>query len=701
MQPRKLFLTLLVIGLLSMLVSGVALAEDGDVHLPLLSSGGGPQPIAAAGSGTVTVNLLSSVNAGLGGGNVYYYDGGWQLLGTTGSDGSVSGTVPKTTDIEIRYAGGKYKWQGIDPSGNPTLTINTVEVTVKLETCDGTPLTGDALYYFGGFTSIGPTPATVELLPHSGIGPGQGNYDFRVNYDGRTSPIHTQDISVDPVVVFKTTKVSLSGSDVYWYNNGWKPFVSPKEVIGGTSNKYGNTAWADFKFDGMNSPTVTLDIDGCSLTGGMLTLVDEAGSPLANYPAAYPDETRNLKYKYRCGGSWAPWTSFQTDANGQTFYSIDCSTVGGGGKKWDNKITMVLNQTSTEQDVTVNSMFQAAKVNANLKTCNPETPLAGGTVAQGGGFWYTHGTTGAGGTVSFYAFPGNNVKVRMNFNYGSVTQNAVPVTFPTTDIDFVTTTVNFFYGGTIKIKVGGWPVITTPIELLPGNYGFKFNGTLYYVDVSGCELSKGLLTVVDENGNGVPGASFRYACGGSWVGSGGDTDANGWYFGDVPACMTKIRASVGNSGQEKVKSDLEASNYTFTTEVLRVNLKDHAGNLINDQTGTLDQGGGTWIGLGNFNASGFVDVQTFPVASAKYRASYNCTSETKDGIPVVAGAGIQEVDFQTGQVISACGHTQYVGCGWSAFTSGMEQMPGTREFHYPVEVATINAGAVTNLSCPQ
>lgn len=169
---------------------------------------------ALAGAGTVTVNLLDSSNNGLAGGNVYYYNSGWQLLGTTDGSGTASGPVPKTTDIEIRYAGGRYKWVLVDPATNPTLTINTVQVTVKLQKCDGTPLVGTAKYYFNGFTSIGSTPATIELLPYSGLGPGQGNYDFRVEYNGRTSVIQTQDISVDPMVVFTTTKVSLFGSDV-------------------------------------------------------------------------------------------------------------------------------------------------------------------------------------------------------------------------------------------------------------------------------------------------------------------------------------------------------------------------------------------------------------------------------------------------------------------------------------------------------
>ncbi|MCB9291577.1 MAG: thrombospondin type 3 repeat-containing protein [Lewinellaceae bacterium] len=502
--------------------------------------------------GTVTVQLLASDNTtGLDGGNVYYYDGGWQLLGATGDNGPgiVTGNVPHTTDIEIRYIGGRYKWTSVDPGANPTLTINTVAVTVKLETCDGDPLVGEAQYYFGGFTSIGNTPASIELLPYSGLGQGQGNYDFRMEYDGRTSPIHTQDISVNPVVVFTTTRVSLSGPDVLWYNGGWQPFTSPKEVIGGTSNKYGNTAWADFKFDGSGSPTVRLDIDGCSLSGGTLALVDENGAPLANYPADYPGETRNLRYRYRCGGSWAPWTAFQTDANGLMFYNIDCSTVGNGDGNWDGKITMTLNQTALEQDVSVNSTFQASRVNVNLETCEPVKPLDGGGVDQGGGYWYTHGTTDANGTVSFYAFPGNNVKVRMNYNYKSVTQDAVAVTFPTTEIDFVTTTVNFAYNGTIEIQAGGWPVITTPIELLPGAYGFRFDGNLVHVDVSGCSCDAAQADA-DQDGIGD-------ACDPCPNDADNDADGDG-FCGDADNCPNNTNPGQADSDQDGIGDACDA-----------------------------------------------------------------------------------------------------------------------------------------------
>lgn len=655
---------------------------------------------AVAASGTVTVNLLDHNNGGLSGGVVQYYQGGWQNLGTTNASGAVSGTVPITTDIRINYAGGTFKWVNVDPSTNPTKTINTVEVTVKLQTCGGTPLVGNAQYYAGGPTSIGPTPATIELLPYSALGPGTGNYDFKVTYNGRTSPIKTQDIAVDPVVVFTTTKVSLLGSNVLYYNGGWQPLASPTELMGGTSNKYVDTSWVDVKFDGPSSPTVRLDVNGCVLSGAMLTMVDEIGNPLANYPANYPSETRNLKVKYRCGGSWGPETSFKTDANGRFFVNIGCGN-------WDKKLTVTLNQTTKEQDVTVSSVFQAAKVKANLKSCTgPITATPGGSVEQGGGYWYTQGATGPSGTVTFYTFPGS-IKVRMGYNHHSQTLYPTIVA-GTNEIDFQTTKVTLAYPGDVKSNMGGsWWMFDKPsMDLLPGSYNFWFqNGSGWYgpvtISVSGCTVDNSyvLLRVRDENGGGVAGGKATPAYGGTWGATlPGATDASGYLFAPIPPGYTKIKMVVNQGSEEQTTAQLTASNYIWTTQILRIWLKNHSGSAITDGAATLRQGGGSWYSWGNLNGSGYRDIQLFPGSSYKFEMTYNFTNEEKTGIVVTAGAGIQNFDFQTGQVIGPC-ITQYSTGAWRTFTSGMELMPGTYTFRYPSQSGTVTAGGVTNLTC--
>lgn len=645
---------------------------------------------AMAGIGTVTVQLLASDGiTGVPGATVKYYKGGEQTLGVTDANGVFSQLITDiagtTTFYLLPANGGRRIWLSVDPATNPTLTAQMTAVTIDLKTCAGAPLTGEALYYRNGWTSLGNTPVTVDLLPFTGLGPGQGSYDFRMNYDGRTSQTLRQDISADATVDFTTTKVDFAfGGPIQYYNSGWQTFVGPKEMIGGTQNYSPfNVGRAEFRF---GSPVVLqqyIDITGCSVGGALIRLVDENNAPLANF---------NGTYKSRCGGSWTyNNVPFTTDANGFALLNTGCTS-----NNWDGKITITVNQTSKEQVVATNSVYQLAKVNVNLKDCD-DNPLDGGVVAQGGGTWVTHGTTDASGTVSFYAFPGNNVKVRMNYHYGSLTINSTAVVLPTTEIDYVTTTVNLA-PGPVKVGSSGWPTIPMPYEMLPGTYNFRLNGNqINGVVISGCDFGKTLLRVKNELGGPVAGVTFVPACGGSWQPQvAGSTDANGYLFADMPGCMTKVKANVSGSGQELTKAQLIASNYTWTTEVLRMNFKDHAGNFITDGLGTIQSGGG-WPTIGSFNASGYFEINSFP-ATTGFRATYNNTTEQKN-FTIVAGPGVQEELFQTGQVIGAC-ITQYAAGGWSTFTSGMELMPGTRTFRYPSQSGTVTAGAITYLACP-
>ena len=440
---------------------------------------------------------------------------------------------------------------------------------------------------------------------------------------------------------------------------------------------------------------------GAQATEFTLTLVDEANSPLAYYPP--PGDARNLQARYRNGGSWAPWQSFTTDGAGEFTVVIDPAHT-----KWDGKVTVRLHQTSLEQPVTNAgpNLFEAAKVNVNLKSCTgPIADVPGGSVAQGGGYWWTHGTTGATGTVTFYTFPGT-IKVRMQYNHGSQTEDSVPIIAGTNEVDFQTTKVTLNYGDDIRSNKGGsWWMFSKPsMDLLPGdeNIWFKNNGKWgdpVLVAVSGCEMNKAMLRVLDEDGNGMAGGKGAPAIGGSWQPAiAGETDASGLLFVDYDPAWTKIKMTVNQGSQEQTAAQLTASNYTWTTQILRIWLLDHAGSVITDEQAVLSQGGGTWVTWGNLNASGYRDVQLFP-GSYRFRMTYNHTSETKDGVPVVAGPGYDDFYFQTGQVFGSC-ITEYTGAGWSTFTNGMELMPGTYTFRYPSQSGTVVAGGTTNLTCP-
>lgn len=561
-------------------------------------------------------------------------------------------------------------------------------LTLRLETCDGNPLDGGHVrwghgtnfgttHFIGGNTgSSGAGETSAEMFP--------GIYSFEMGYNSTTDTKISHNFPTDgATLVFKTSKVTLNYDNTISYGGPTgtsKWFTKPSmELMPGGTYK--------FKFTGGSLLDIT--IPDCSFDAALIRLVDENNAPLANL-----DLGNMLTYKSRCGGNWTySGVPFQTDANGCALLNNSCAA-----NNWDGKITVSVNKTSKEQVVATNSTYQVAPVNVTLKTCEG-LPLAGGTVHQGSGSWTPRGTTDASGKISFYAFPGTTVVARMTYNYGSLTQNNVPVVLPVTDIDFVTTKVTL-YGNNIQIQTGGWPAFTSPMELLTGTtYNFRFNGIMVYdVNITGCEMNKGLLQVKNEKDGSVAGATFVPACGGSWqpqiVGS---TDDSGYLFADIPECMTKIKATVGSSSQELSKAQLISSNYTWTTEVLRINFKDHDGNFITDCLGTIKSGGG-WPIIGNFNSSGYFEVNSFP-ATTGFRVTYNNTSETKN-FTVIGGAGVQVREFQTGQVNGPC-ITQYSAGGWSTFTDGIELMPGDYTFRYPSQIATVTAGNITNLICPE
>lgn len=225
----------------------------------------------------VTVILTDSQGSGLAGGEVYYYQSGWQALDITDENGIAAGEVPKSpADIELRYAGGKYKWTNVNTTANPTLELSTVAVTVELRDSSGAPLLGEALYYWSGWKSLGQTPATVELLPYSGLsGSMQGGYDFQTKFGARTSATLRQDVAVSTVVTLVTTLITATESPAYYYNDGgWRLFASPMEVMGGDGK------FVDFKFGGTGGgyPTYRFFFSGF---GGELTVSPSPDHALA------------------------------------------------------------------------------------------------------------------------------------------------------------------------------------------------------------------------------------------------------------------------------------------------------------------------------------------------------------------------------------------------------------------------------------
>ena len=645
---------------------------------------------AIAGTGTVTVKLHASDGfTGVANATVKYYKSGQQTLGTTDANGEWSGVISdianSTTFYVYPQSGGAKIWLNIDPATNPTLTVQMVAVTIDLKDCDGNALAGEAQYYKSGWQTIGNTPATIDLLPYTGLGPGQGNYDFKVKYNGRTSATNRQDISVDQTVDFTTTRVDFSYSGpIQYYNGGWQTVTGPIELIGGTQNYGGNpVSKAEFRFGNPVVYQAWFDITGCNVGGALIQLVDETGSPVANGDVG---GINNLSYRSRCGGSWTyNYVSFTTDANGFAILNTSCTN-----NNWDGKITVRVNATSKEQVVATNSVYQLSRVNVNLNTCNPSAPLAGGVVKYQVGGWPTIGTTDASGNVNFLAFDGNNVGVRMSYNVkGTEQRSGIPVSFPVTNIDFTTTTVTFNYPGTIQINAGGWPVITTPIELLPGDYIFRFDGNQTgTIAISGCEFEKSFVVfkLLDSNGNGLAGGVAKYSSGG-WQ-TIGTTPSNGTITALLDGSLgnTKFRVEYGGHACEKWQD--VSVNPTVVFNTVSVTMKLLKSDNVTELAGTSKYSGGGWQQFGTGTTT--TTMELLP-KNIKFRVEYGGHACEKWQDVSVNSTVVFNTVLVTMKLLKSdnmtelAGTSKYSGGGWQQFGTGtttttMELLPKNIKF---------------------
>jgi hypothetical protein len=514
-----------------------------------------------------------------------------------------------------------------------------------------------------------------------------------MTWAGQTEQRSNVDITGTNPLTYNTTTVALQyPGTIQYYAGGWKTFTSPMELL-----PYNYT----FKF---GSYQTQFNVTGCNLTKSViiLNLKDHANKGLAGGTA-----------RGGYGSNYGTWfVPGSTDANGRLFVYQDGFATTMSYEMRYNNTTQV-----KTQDVSSNAVFDfnTRLLTLRMETCGG-TPLDGGNPRGGNGstyttWWFPGGLTGtsAPGESAAEFFPGT---YSFEMQYKATADQKVSVTIPNADflLKWQTTNVTLGYSG--DISYGGGTGDSTyfnkpSMELLPGTYKFNFRpDNRVDLTLSGCSFNKSYvaLKVLDENGNGVPGGKATPAYGGSWGATlAGATDANGKLFTEIPAGYTKISMAVNQGAVEQSLAQLTASNYTWTTEILRIWLNDHIGNPITDGNAILDQGGSYWYNWGNLTTSGYMDIPLFARdAVYKFRITYNNGSQELS--PVVSTtSGIDNFYFQTGSVHSDSGTaTQYATSSWQPFTQDIELMPGS-SWHFsfsdgtPTTYYTIVAGTVNHI----
>ncbi|MEM3485782.1 MAG: carboxypeptidase-like regulatory domain-containing protein [Candidatus Methanomethyliaceae archaeon] len=442
---------------------------------------GGALSALAASSGVVTVEVKDSTGAPLKGASVLFKKSGQpdQNWGTTGDDGKLSGRLPVlgTWNLEVTY-GNTMQSRAVTVGADPvTFTFQTSRITVKLETCAGVGLAGGkvssrANVSSGTWFTFGTTgpDGTVsrEMFP--------GNWYFSVEYQ-QTMTSMQQDVAANPVVTFKTTKVTLYHSGTIRYRGNpssgtFFTFTKPSmEMLPGTIR---------FDFSGIGEIPIT--VSGCEYKGAVVVveLKDSAGNPLPGAKVM------------RKGGPVSPGTWFTfgtTDANGRV--------VGLLPPNYNYSFEVQYNMTSAQQSgyvpTTLKYSFQTKKITVKLQTCQGNS-LAGGNVQYRGsissGTWFSFGKTSADGTVSKELFPGNwwfGVEYKQTYTQKQQDVGVDPI------VVFTTSRVWSSYTGKIEYKgnpsSGTWFAFSNPMEMLPGDITFRFGGVIIKTSsISGCSV---------------------------------------------------------------------------------------------------------------------------------------------------------------------------------------------------------------------
>ncbi len=422
----------------------------------------------------VGVRLLSSTGAGLSGGEVKAYNGGWSVLGTTGGDGVyfglLEGNQAKSLTFGMTYGGG-YVQKSQNLASDSFVVFQTKGVVFKLLSSGGAELEGDAKYYAGGWKAFadGKTTGAMEMLPAS--------YTFGVTYAGGYVQ-KSQDVGADPVVVFETVPVSFelkssSGEslegEAKYYAGGWKTFgedgKTPETMeLLPASYTFGVTYAGGYVQKSQNvasDPDVVFETVSVSFT-----LKSSKGDSLEG------------DAKYYAGG----WKTFGTD--GKTPETMELLPVS-----YTFGVTYMGGYMQKAQDVAADAkvVFETVPVSFKLLS-SAGLPLKGGASFYAGG-WKTFGDGETSETVELlpvsYTFKvdyqGASIQKAQN-----VADNA-KVVFNTKLV-----TVNLYaktkvLGKTIKIPVlgpiggdvsfyaGGWNNMGKTLafkELLPTSYTF-------------------------------------------------------------------------------------------------------------------------------------------------------------------------------------------------------------------------------------
>jgi len=453
----------------------------------------------------------------------------WHVPGQTGDDGNgvlidIRDGLHTNMSYEMRYNGTtQVKTQ--DVSVNSVFEFQTILLTLRLETCGGTPLDGGdprfgpgstytTSWFPGGVTgSSAPGEIAAEFFP--------GTYSFQMLYKATAeAKVSVVIPNANTMLTWQTTKVTLQysgaisyggGGDSTWFN---KPSM---ELLPGT-----------YKFHFRGAGRMDLTFSGCEFTSSAfaLKLIDSGGSGIAGGTGEYydggwqsipgstgadgillhaiPGLKSTLSFRMTHAGASQQKSQniatnsivvFQTELVTMKLFESDGTTVLNGGAEyyaggWNmfgggtTTTTMELlplsysfrvsyggasQQKSQNVGADPNVVFQTELVTMKLFESDGTTVLNGGAEYYAGG-WNTFGTSPT--TTTMELLP---VSYSFRVSYAGASQQKSQNVGADPNVVFQTGQVHSDSGTCTDYYASGWKAFTQDMELLPVNYAFRFS----------------------------------------------------------------------------------------------------------------------------------------------------------------------------------------------------------------------------------
>ena len=591
------------------------------------------------------------------------------------------------------YAGATEQKSNVDitaTSNNPLVfqTVNAV-MSVELRNSGGTGILGGVVQYYAsgwkpfGTTDINGVAIGPNLLP--------GIYSFKMTYAGFTQQKSNVDIrneenkplvflTSDMVVQFKDSVGNpIEGGVVQYYASGWNNFGVTDENGQASLMLLPGTYSFKMTYEGYTQQKSNVDISTIN-------------------PLEFNTVLMEVQLKNSAGGALLEG-AVQYYASGWRTFG-DTVIEGKATKEllpgtYSFKMTYAgYTQQISNVDITATGnnplIFQTVAMGVRLQTC-AGAGLEGGAVQYYASGWNPFGSTGADGNIVKELLPGT-YSFKLAWAGQTEQRSNVVVDAANHSLVYQTTQVALRYPEMIKYYAGGWQTFTSPMELLPYNYTFKFGSFQTQVDVSGCTLNKNVVILVlkDHLDKGLSGGAARGGFGTSYSGwfVPGSTDANGILFDyrDGSATTMSYEMRYNNTTQVVTHDVTTQAVFEFQTDLATMRLQTCAGTGLSG--GTVRYGIGstytTWFFPGGATGeNGETSAEMFP-GTYSFEMGYQGTSEARVSVTVPAGSPL--IWTTTKVTLQYSGQISYGGpTGQSAwFTKpSMEFLPGgTYKFHF-------------------